>query len=129
MNIIDVLYLTLRLRKPQRKIWDVTLRVNDFLNRKMCDVTVFRLHALLMWLQLSNCNLYLKMKVYASVSGAGEGRRPWATTISSSVPPHLTLPGKTTFLNDIFRAFKVLFSKIQPRHVKKHNSNHLFNST
>ena len=28
---------------------------------------------------------------------AGEGRRPWATTISPSVPPHLTLPGKTTF--------------------------------
>ena len=25
-------------------------------------------------------------------------RQPWATTISPSVPPHLTLPGKTTFL-------------------------------
>ena len=34
-------------------------------------------------------------------------RQPWATTISPSVPPHLTLPGKTTFLNGIFRAFKV----------------------
>ena len=56
-------------------------------------------------------------------------RQPWATTISPSVPPHLTLPGKTTFLNDIFRAFKVWFIKIQPRHSKKHNSNHFFNST
>jgi len=25
----------------------------------------------------------------------------------SSVPPHLTLPGKTAFSNDIFKAFKV----------------------
>ena len=41
--------------------------------------------------------------------GAGEGRRPWATTISPSVPPHLTLPVKTTFLNGIFRAFKAWF--------------------
>ena len=30
-------------------------------------------------------------------------------TISPSVRPHLTLPGKTTFLNGIFRAFKVCF--------------------
>ena len=43
-------------------------------------------------------------------------RQPWATTISLSLPPHLTLPGKTTFLNGIIRAFKVWFSKIQPRH-------------
>ena len=56
-------------------------------------------------------------------------RQPWATTISPSVPPHLTLPGKTTFLNGIFRAFKVWFLKIQPRRAKKHNSNHFFNST
>ena len=62
-----------------------------------------------------------------SLEGVGEGRRPlattispsvphisfslfrqpWATTISPSVPPHLTLPGKTTFLNGIFRAWKV----------------------
>ena len=38
-------------------------------------------------------------------------RQPWATTISPSGPPHLTLPGKTTFLNGIFRAFKVWFLK------------------
>ena len=56
-------------------------------------------------------------------------RQPWATTISPSVPPHMTLPDKTTFLNGILRAFKVWFSKIQPRHAKKHNSNHFFNST
>ena len=43
-------------------------------------------------------------------------RQPWATTISPSEPPHLTLPGKTAFLNGILRAFKVRFSKIQPRH-------------
>jgi hypothetical protein len=55
-------------------------------------------------------------------------RQPWATTISSSGPPQLTLPGKTTFLNGILRAFKCYFSKIQPRHAKKHNSNHFFNS-
>ena len=36
------------------------------------------------------------------------------------------LPGKTTFLNGIFMAFKVWFLKIQPRHSKKHNSNHFF---
>ena len=47
----------------------------------------------------------------------------------SSVPLHLTLPGKTTFLNDILRAFKVWYAKIQPRHAKKHNSNYFFNST
>ena len=29
------------------------------------------------------------------------------TTISTSGPPHLTLPVKTTFLNGIFRAFQV----------------------
>ena len=33
---------------------------------------------------------------------AGEGRRPWGTTISPSGPPHLTLPSKTTCLNGIF---------------------------
>ena len=38
-------------------------------------------------------------------------RQPWTTTISPSVPPHLTLPGKTTFLNGSFRAFKVWFKK------------------
>ena len=67
---------------------------------------------------------------------AGEGRRPWATTISPSVPhicfflfrqprattissnmpPRWTIQGKTTLLNCIlFRACKVWFSKIQPR--------------
>ena len=51
-------------------------------------------------------------------------RQPWATTSSPSVPPHLNLPGKITFLNGIFRAFKVWFKKIQPRHAKKYNSNH-----
>ena len=39
-------------------------------------------------------------------------RQPWATTISPSVPPFLTLPGKNTFLNAILRAFKVWSSKI-----------------
>ena len=39
-------------------------------------------------------------------------RQPWATTISPSVPPFLTLPGKTTLLNAILRAFKVWSSKI-----------------
>ena len=72
---------------------------------------------------------------YQYLLRAGEGRRPWATTISPyvphvsffvfrqlwattippSVPPHLTIPGKSTFLNGIFRAFKVWFSKIQRR--------------
>ena len=56
-------------------------------------------------------------------------RQPWATTITPSVPVHLIFPGKTTFLNGIYRAFKVWFLKIQPRHAKKHNSNHFFNST
>jgi len=60
---------------------------------------------------------------------AGEGRRPWATTISPSVPPHLTFPGKTNFSNVIFSAFKVWLKKIQPRHAKNHNSNQFFNST
>ena len=60
---------------------------------------------------------------------AGEFRQPWATTISPSIPPHLTLLGKTTFLNGILRVFKVWFSKIQPRHAEKHNSNHFFNYT
>jgi len=36
-------------------------------------------------------------------------RQPWATTISPSGPPHLTLPGKTTFLNGIFKAFKLFY--------------------
>ena len=56
-------------------------------------------------------------------------RQPWATTITPSVPSHLIFPGKTTFLNGIYNAFKVWFLKIQPRHAKKHNSNHFFNST
>ena len=43
-------------------------------------------------------------------------QQPWATAVSPSVPPHLTLPGKTTFLNGIFRAFEGWFLKIQPRH-------------
>ena len=98
-----------------------------------------------MFLSISDIHLYL----LKPLKRAGEGKRPWATTISPSVPhisffllwqpwatfispsvpPHLTLPGKTTFLNGIFRAFKVWFLKIQPRHAKKHNSNHFFNST
>ena len=56
------------------------------------------------------------LEIFPTIVWAGEGRRPWATTISpsvphisfflfrqpwattisSSVPPHLTLPGKTT---------------------------------
>ena len=32
---------------------------------------------------------------------SGEGRRPWTATISPSVPPHLNLSSKTTFLNGI----------------------------
>ena len=37
--------------------------------------------------------------------------------------------GQNFFFNDILRAFKVWFSKVQPRHAKKHNSNHFLNST
>ena len=35
-----------------------------------------------------------------------------------SVPPHFNLQGKTSFLNDTFRAFKEWFSKIQSRRAK-----------
>ena len=37
---------------------------------------------------------------------------------------HIGLFRAKYFLNGIFRAFKVWFYKIQPRHSKKHNSNH-----
>ena len=80
------------------------------------------------------------------VHRAGEGRGPWATTISPSVPhisfflfrqpwtttlypsvpPHLTLPGKTTFFNGIFSAFKVWFLKIQPRQTQKSTTQTIF---
>ena len=45
--------------------------------------------------------------------------QPWATTISPSVPAHLTLPAKTTFLNGTFRAFKVWFKKKPAASLKK----------
>ena len=104
------------------------------INFVFCDFTICDLSARILFVnKLSPVNLVRYIR-------AGEGRRawataisssgphisfflfrqPWATTISHSVPPHLTLPGKTTFLNGIFRAFKVWFSKIQPRHAKKH---------
>ena len=42
---------------------------------------------------------------------AGEGRHPWATSIYPSGPPLLTLPGKATFINSIFKVFKVYHQK------------------
>ena len=79
----------------------------------------------------------LSHEVVTGSGTSGEGRRPWAITISTSMPhisfffsgsrattispsrpPHLTLPGKTTLLNGIFRAFKVWLSIIQPFHAK-----------
>ena len=76
----------------------------------------------------NNCLNFVRPR---HVIGAGEGRRPWATTfspslpnirfflfpqprattISPSVPPHLTLPGKTTFLNGIVMPLKFDFKK------------------
>ena len=96
--------------------------------QKFCDQIII---VIFCWVQL-----YWREKMLFEFIGlwrAREGRRPWATTISPSVPhisffvfwqpwattispsvsPHLTLPGKTTFLNGILRAFKVWFSKIQ----------------
>ena len=83
-----------------------------------------------------NLYIYISYRVYMFIRinplmRAGEGRRPWATTIfsfgphisfflfrqpwattiSSYVPPHLTLPGKTTFLNDILKPLNYDFQK------------------
>ena len=51
-------------------------------------------------------NYYLRDTFTHDALRVGEGRRP------------------TTFLNGMFRTFKVWILKIQPHHAKKHNSNH-----